>query len=43
MESELNPNQSKDILIRFCGVKEIKMKTTSETTDLYLEILEGKT
>ncbi|CAD8206755.1 unnamed protein product [Paramecium octaurelia] len=43
METDLNPGQQKDILIRFCGVKEIKMKTTNDTTDLYLEILEGKT
>ena len=43
IESELAPNQQKDILVRFCAVKELKMKTTNETTELFLEILEGKT
>ena len=42
-EMELDPNQSKEILVRFIATKELKLKTNNSTTDLTMEILEGKT
>lgn len=43
MEMELDPNQTKDIYVRFIATKELKLKTNQSTTDLTMEILEGKT
>ena len=40
---ELDPNQSKEVCVRFSSNKELNMKTTRETTDITCEILEGKT
>ena len=42
-EVELDPNQNKEILVRFVATKELKLKTNNSTTDLIMEILEGKT
>ncbi len=42
-KTELEPNEEKKILIRFQSQKEVKMKTSRNTTDITLEILEGKT
>jgi hydrocephalus-inducing protein len=42
-EMELDPNQTKEILVRFIATKELKLKTNQSTTDLTMEILEGKT
>jgi hydrocephalus-inducing protein len=43
MEFELDPNANKDVLVRFSSLKEVKLKTNSNTTDIFMEILEGKT
>jgi hypothetical protein len=42
MEGELNPNEEKNISIKFKSDKEIKLKTTKTTSDIILNILEGK-
>jgi len=42
-EMELDPNQTKEILVRFIATRELKMRTNHSTTDLTMEILEGKT
>jgi len=43
MEAELDPNQTKEIFVRFVAIQKMRLKTTSAITDLVLEILEGKT
>jgi len=40
---ELDPGQEKTILVRFKSTAEVKLKTTRATTDITMEILEGKT
>lgn len=40
---DLEPNQEKQIMVRFCSDKEVKLKTTREKTDITMEILEGNT
>ena len=40
---ELEPNQEKTIILRFCSQKEVKMTTNKQNTDIIAEILEGKT
>jgi hydrocephalus-inducing protein len=42
MEGELNPNEEKNVSIKFKSEKEIKLKTTKTTSDIILNILEGK-
>ena len=42
-EAELEPNQEKQVFVRFSSKYETKLKTTSANTDMILEILEGKT
>lgn len=43
-ESELEPGQDKIVSVRFLSKnQEIKLKTTNNTTDIILEILEGLT
>lgn len=36
------PNEEKNIAVRFRSDKEIKLKTTKNTSDIMLNILEGK-
>ena len=43
IEVELDPAGLREILVRFCATRELKMKTTNATTELVMEILEGKT
>jgi len=40
-EGELQPEETKDIIVRFESSKEYKMKTTHSTSDIKLTILEG--
>jgi hydrocephalus-inducing protein len=42
MEGELQPNEEKNVVVRFMSQKEIKLKTTQNTSDIILNILEGK-
>jgi hydrocephalus-inducing protein len=43
-ESELESGMEKVIFVRFLSKnQELKLKTTSNTTDIIMEILEGKT
>ena len=42
-EAELEPNQEKQVSAKFSSKNEMKLKTTSTSTDMILEILEGKT
>ena len=42
-EAELDPNQEKQISVKFSSKTELKLKTTSASTDMILEILEGRT
>ena len=42
IEGVIAPNQEKVIVFKFCSQQELKLKTTSSTTDIVLEILEGK-
>lgn len=42
-EVELEPNSTKEILVRFSSLKEVKLKTNNNTTDINMEVLEGKT
>lgn len=43
-ESELEPGMEKIVAVRFLSKnQEIKLKTTNNTTDIVMEILEGKT
>ena len=42
-EVELAPNDSKEILVRCSTNRELKLKTNNNTTDLMMEVLEGKT
>jgi hydrocephalus-inducing protein len=39
---ELKPGDEKTIIVRFLSQKEIKLKTTTQTSDLVLNILEGE-
>lgn len=41
-EITIEPNQEKVITFKFCSKEELKLKTTGSTTDIVLEILEGK-
>ena len=41
-EGVIPPNQEKIIIFKFCSQQELKLKTSSSTTDIILEILEGK-
>ena len=43
MEGELNPNEEKNVIVRFRSDKEIKLKTSKNQSDIILNILEGKT
>jgi hydrocephalus-inducing protein len=43
MEGELNPTEEKSIVVKFMSQKEIKLRTTKNTSDIVLNILEGKT
>lgn len=43
MEVELEPQQSREILVRLCSSKKLKLRTNNATSDLVMEILEGKT
>jgi len=43
MEGELNANEEKNIIVRFQSKKEIKLKTTKNTSDILMNIKEGKT
>ena len=43
VEVELEPGQVKEVLVRFCATRELKLKTSNGTTELIMEILEGKT
>jgi hydrocephalus-inducing protein len=38
----LNPNEEKNVIVRFKSQKEIKLNTTVDKTDIFLNILEGK-
>ena len=42
MEGELNPNEEKAVSVKFKSDKEIKMRTQKNTSDIILNILEGK-
>ena len=42
MEGDLNPNEEKNIIVRFKSQKEIKLRTTKNSSDIVLNILEGK-
>jgi hypothetical protein len=42
MEGELNPNEEKNVIVRFRSSKEIKLKTTKNSSDIILNIMEGK-
>ena len=42
MEGELQPNEEKNVVVRFMSQKEIKLKTSKNTSDIVLNILEGK-
>lgn len=42
MEGELQPNEEKNVHIKFRSDKEIKLRTTKNTSDIVLNILEGK-
>lgn len=42
-ESELDPGQEKQVSVKFASKSELKLKTTSASTDMILEILEGQT
>jgi len=39
MEGKLEPNEDKNIIVKFLSHKEIKLKTTSSSSDIYLNIL----
>lgn len=41
-QDELNPLEEKTITVRFLSQKEIKLKTTTQTSDIILNILEGE-
>jgi hydrocephalus-inducing protein len=41
-EGELQSNEEKTIIIRFKSDKEIKLKTNKNTSDIVMEIIEGK-
>lgn len=42
MEGELNPNEEKNIVVKFMSTKEIKLKTSKNSSDIILNIFEGK-
>ena len=42
MEGELQPNEEKNVVVKFMSQKEIKLKTSKNTSDIVLNILEGK-
>jgi hydrocephalus-inducing protein len=41
-QDELKPQEEKTITVRFLSQREIKLKTTTQTSDLILNILEGE-
>jgi len=41
-EAVIPPGQEKVITFKFCSKEEVKLKTSASTTDIVLEILEGK-
>ncbi|EGR28756.1 hypothetical protein IMG5_169530, partial [Ichthyophthirius multifiliis] len=43
MKVSLQPGQEKQIMVRFMSQNEIKLNTNNSTTDIIMEILEGKT
>ena len=43
MDVELEPNQVREVLVRFIATREMKLKTTNSNTDIVMEVLEGKT
>ena len=43
MEGDLQPNEEKQIIVRFKSRKEVTIKTTNATTDIKLRIIEAKT
>lgn len=43
MEGSLNQNEEKVIKVKFMSQKEKKLKTSKNTCDIFLNILEGKT
>lgn len=40
-EGSLNPNEDKNIVVRFLSLKEIKLTRTKNLSDINLVILEG--
>jgi hydrocephalus-inducing protein len=42
MVGKLLPNEEINIIVRFLSQKEIKLKTTKNTADINLNILEGE-
>lgn len=42
MEGELAPNEEKNVIVKFMSQKEIKLRTQKNTSDIVLNILEGK-
>ena len=42
MEGDLHPNEEKSVVVKFKSQKEIKLKTAKNTSDIILNILEGK-
>lgn len=38
----LEPNEEKNIIVRFKSQKEIKLKTTKQSSDIILNIIEGE-
>ena len=42
MEGDLNPSEEKSVIIKFMSQKEIKLRTSKNTSDIVLNILEGK-
>ena len=42
MEGELQPNEEKNIIVKFLSQKEIKLKTSKNNTDIIMSIIEGK-
>ena len=43
MEVELDPKENREILVRFIATRELKLRTSNSSTDLIMEVLEGKT
>jgi hypothetical protein len=41
-QDELSPQEEKTITVRFLSQREIKLKTTTQTSDIILNILEGE-